>query len=366
MRILIATDAWHPQVNGVVTTYERLIQECTALGTEMAVLTPKDFRTVPCPGYPEIRLALPSHRRLERAVAATRPDHIHIATEGVIGWMTRSYCLRHGLPFTTSYHTKFPEYVSAWLAVPERWTYRLLARFHQPSAGIMVATASLGAELSQQGFSRLMAWTRGVDAERFRPRDVRLFGSAEPVFLYAGRVSREKNIEAFLDANLPGRKVVVGDGPHLVVLSRRYPDVLFTGAKSGEDLARHFASADVFVFPSRTDTFGLVLLEAMASGVPVAAFPVTGPIDVVADGRSGVLDWDLARAAEKALALDRAAVRAHALTYSWRRAAELFLENVRVARERASQRIASPERKPEAGPAGRVYKPKLPMEGWTS
>lgn len=335
MRILIATDAWHPQVNGVVRTYQRLAEEGPSVGMEIFFLTPDDFRSLACPGYSEIRLALPDRGRAERLIDEMTPDHIHIATEGVVGFMARSYCLARGQPFTTSYHTKFPEYVSAWLPLPQRWTYAYLLHFHRPSAGVMVATPSLARELAGRGFSRLMAWSRGVDAELFRPRGERLFGMREPVFLYAGRVSREKNIEAFLDARLQGRKVVVGDGPHLPHLQRRYPSVVFTGKKTGEELARHYASADVFVFPSLTDTFGLVLLEAMASGVPVAAFPVTGPIDVVANGRSGILDADLASAAMRALALDRTEVRRHALQFSWRRTAELFLVNVRESRARA-------------------------------
>ena len=341
MRILVATDAWHPQVNGVVQTYRRLQQEVAALGSELVFLTPDDFHRVTCPGYPEIQFAVPSRRRAAARIGALAPDFIHIATEGPVGWMARGYCLQSGRPFTTSYHTKFPEYAAAWLWIPKPWTYRLLSRFHAPSLGIMVATASLAEDLSQRGFGRLMSWSRGVDQDLFRPREDRIFGHDRPVFLYAGRVSREKNIEAFLDADLPGVKAVVGGGPHLDILRRRYPDVIFTGKKIGEDLARHYASADVFVFPSKTETFGLVLLEAMACGLPVAAYPVTGPIDIVAEGRSGVLDWDLAQAARRALELNKSNARAHALTFTWENAARLFLENIHQAHERAGKQ--SPE-----------------------
>ena len=331
MRILVATDAWHPQVNGVVRTYTELAEELPAHGAELVFITPEHFVSVPCPGYPEIRLALPSARRVERIIADAGADAIHIATEGPVGWMVRAHCLRRGLPFTTSYHTRFPEYAAALLKIPAPLAYAPLRRFHAPSTGVMVATPSLAKELSARGFSRLMPWSRGVDVKLFSPRALRIFGSVSPVFLYAGRVSKEKNIEAFLDADLPGLKVVVGDGPQLASLRRRYPGALFTGLKTGDELARHYASADVFVFPSRTDTFGLVLLEALACGLPVAAFPVTGPIDIIEEGQSGILDWDLAAAARKALALDRERARARALEFTWPHAARLFLANLNRA-----------------------------------
>jgi glycosyltransferase involved in cell wall biosynthesis len=331
MRILIATDAWRPQVNGVVHTYERLAEEARGLGAEISFLTPADFHSVPCPIYPGIRLAIPSKRRTRALIEAARPDLIHVATEGPVGLTARAYCLRNRRPFTTSYHTKFPEYVSALLSIPPSWCFALLRHFHNSGAGTMVATASLMNELRQKGFTRLVPWTRGVDTDLFRPRPVRLFGSDRPVFVYIGRVSKEKNIEAFLSADLPGLKVVVGGGPHLPALKRRFPDATFTGPKSAEELALHYASADVFVFPSRTDTFGLVLLEAMASGVPVAAYPVTGPRDVVTHGVSGILDEDLAKAATAALKLDRAKVREDAFRFSWSRTAEMFLHNIESA-----------------------------------
>ncbi len=330
MRILVATDAWSPQVNGVVRTYERLADEVAALGAELVFLTPAEFETLPCPTYPEIRLALPGYAYLVERINFVNPDAIHIATEGPIGWMARSYCARRGIPFTTSFHTRFPEYLSSRFRCPASWVWSVVRRFHNASAGTMVATPSLAAELETRGFTRVMPWTRGVDTDEFRPRDVRLFGDA-PVFLYAGRVAVEKNIEAFLALDLPGRKAVVGAGPLLAELEARYPDVLFTGKKLGEDLAQCFASADVFVFPSRTDTFGIVLLEAMASGLPVAAYPVTGPVDLVTPGVTGVLSEDLAAAARAALSLDRAIVREKALDYRWDGAARLFLANIETA-----------------------------------
>jgi glycosyltransferase involved in cell wall biosynthesis len=330
MRVLVATDAWHPQVNGVVRTYERLAQEAPGLGFEVSFLAPPLFRTLPCPTYPEIRLALVGPRAIARHIEELRPDFIHIATEGPIGFMTRRYCRKARHPFTTSYHTRFPEYVSARLPVPEDWCYALQRRFHNGAAGTFVATQSVTAELKARGFERLMLWSRGVDTELFRPRPVRLFG-AKHVFLYVGRIAVEKNIKAFLDLDLPGRKVLVGGGPQIAELARLYPDALFTGPKHGEELAQAYASADAFVFPSLTDTFGLVLLEALASGVPVAAYPASGPRDVLTDPRVGVLSSDLREASLRALDLDRNAARAHAVGYSWENSARQFLENMLIA-----------------------------------
>ena len=330
MRVLIATDAWQPQVNGVVRTYERLALEAPKLGFELSFLAPPLFRTLPCPTYPEIRLALASQRSIARHVEAIRPDFIHIATEGPIGLMTRRFCRKTRWPFTTSYHTRFPEYVAARLPVPEDWCYALQRRFHNGAAGTFVATPSVAADLAARGFERLMLWSRGVDTELFKPRKVRLFGEA-PVFLYVGRIAIEKNIKAFLDLDLPGRKVLVGGGPQASELARLYPHALFTGPREGEALAETYASADVFVFPSLTDTFGLVLLEALASGVPVAAYPVSGPKDVLTDPKAGVLSADLKGAALQALQLPREAARAHALRYSWENSARQFMENVLAA-----------------------------------
>lgn len=330
MRILVATDAWRPQVNGVVRTYERLADEVEPLGSSLAFLTPSDFPTIPCPTYPEIRLALPDQRSCTRQVDALTPDAIHIATEGPVGWMARAYCMRRRIPFTTSFHTRFPEYLSSRFSIPASWVYAIQRRFHNASAGIMVATRSLADDLASRGFKRLVPWTRGVDTTNFRPRSVRRFGD-DPVFLYVGRIAVEKNLDAFLKLDLPGRKVVVGDGPLLGTLKRRYPEATFTGDRQGEDLASCYSSADVFVFPSLTDTFGMVLLEAMASGLPIAAFPVTGPIDLVTPGVSGVLAEDLRVAALAALELDREGVRRRALDFSWEFAARMFLANVEAA-----------------------------------
>lgn len=331
MRILIATDAWRPQVNGVVRTYERLAEELSALEVQAIFLTPDKFYTLPCPTYPEIRLALPGFQRVASALDQAKPDAVHIATEGPIGWLTRRLCRRRGIPFTTSFHTRFPEYLSSRFGVPESWIYAAQRRFHNAGAGMMVASGSLARDLETRGFERIMPWTRGVDTELFRPRDVRLFGSDRSVYLYVGRVAVEKNISAFLELDLPGQKVVVGGGPMLETLRAQYPDVIFTGKRIGEDLANAYASADVFVFPSLTDTFGIVLIEAMAAGVPVAAYPVTGPIDNVVDGVTGALDRDLRAAVLRAGTLDRAHVRAQAVEYSWSRAARLFLSNIETA-----------------------------------
>jgi glycosyltransferase involved in cell wall biosynthesis len=327
MRILVATDAWHPQVNGVVRTYERLAQEAPKLGAELSFLTPSLFRALPCPTYPDIRLALITSRTIARHVEALRPDFIHIATEGPIGLTTRGYCRKTDRPFTTSYHTRFPEYVSARLPIPESWCYAFQRRFHNSGAGMFVATPSVEDDLKERGFKRMMRWSRGVDVELFKPRDVRLFGE-QTVFLYVGRIAVEKNIKAFLDLDLPGRKVLVGSGPQVAELERLYPDALFTGPKQGEDLAQAYASADVCVFPSLTDTFGLVLLEALASGVPVAAYRVSGPKDVLTDPACGALGSDLQAMAVQALELDRKAARAHALRYSWENSAREFIDNV--------------------------------------
>jgi glycosyltransferase involved in cell wall biosynthesis len=327
MRILVATDAWHPQVNGVVRTYERLAAEAPKLGAELSFLAPPALRTIPCPTYPEIRLALASARAVGAQIEAVRPDFIHVATEGPIGIMTRRYCRKRGRPFTTSYHTRFPDYVSARLPVSADWGYALQRRFHNASAGTFVAAQSVAADLAARGFAHLMPWSRGVDTRLFRPRKSRRFGD-KPVFLYVGRIAVEKNIEAFLGLDLPGRKVLVGDGPQAAKLRRLYPDALFTGQLGGEGLAQAYASADVLVFPSRTDTFGLVMLEALACGTPVAAFPVSGPKDVLTDPHAGILSEDLRQAALEALALDRKAARAHALSYSWRNAARQFIDNV--------------------------------------
>jgi glycosyltransferase involved in cell wall biosynthesis len=339
MRIFIATDAWKPQVNGVVRTYENLKRELEAMGNSVAIMSPLDFPTLPCPGYREIRLALARRTVIAEHLRRGDYDHVHIATEGPIGWATRAVCLRKKIRFTTSFHTRFPEYIEAYTGLPAWLSYAVQRRFHRPGLAMLVATPSLKDELAGRGFERLMLWPRGVDTSQFRPRP-RIAEQAsseeqEPTFLYVGRVSREKNVAAFLDLDLPGRKVVVGEGPLLPTLRKRYPDVIFRGAKSGDDLALEYASADVFVFPSRTDTFGLVLLEAMASGLAIAAYPVTGPIDVVTQGLTGCLNEDLRTAALGALSLDRSRIRAQSMRHDWSRVADIFLSNIYEARKAA-------------------------------
>jgi glycosyltransferase involved in cell wall biosynthesis len=354
MRVLVATDAWHPQVNGVVRSLEALVREAPAHGAHIEILSHHGFRTMAMPGYAEIRLALAPLIRpstIERRIRAIDPDYIHIATEGPIGRATRLYCLNHGRAFTTSYHTKFPEYVSARVPVPEGVTYWFLKQFHNAGAGVMVATASLEADLKQRGFQNIMRWGRGVDAHLFRPRDTRVLDLPRPIFLYVGRVAVEKNIPAFLELDLPGSKVVVGDGPNLDEYRQRFPGVAFLGKKEGEALAQIFADADVFVFPSLTDTFGIVLLEAMACGTPVAAFPVTGPKDVVQDGVTGVLSDDLRKACLAALRIPRENCRSFALQHSWSAAARQFLDNVRDANvvRRRRRRLPFRRKRQDAG-----------------
>lgn len=330
MHILLITDAWLPQVNGVVRTWGRVRAECEKLDHRFSVIEPGQFRTAPLPTYPEIRMALFPARRVRRMLDEARPDAIHIATEGPLGLAARRHCLRRGWPFTTSYHTRFPEYLSARFPVPLSFGYRLVRWFHRPSSAVLVATPTVRAELADKGFRRLADWTRGVDTSLFRPDGPMAFDGDGPLFLYAGRVAVEKNLRAFLDLDLPGRKAVVGGGPQLDELTRRYPGVIFAGPKFGEDLAAWYRSADVFVFPSRTDTFGLVLLEALASGVPVAAFPVPGPLDVIGRDGPGVLDEDLRRAVLDAMSIDPGDCRRHAMRFSWERTAAIFLENLAV------------------------------------
>jgi glycosyltransferase involved in cell wall biosynthesis len=356
MRILIATDAWKPQVNGVVRTYENLRRELEASGNTVTIISPSNFLTLPCPGYREIRLALPRMSVISRHVRSGGYDHIHIATEGPIGWATRSICLRRGIRFTTSFHTRFPEYIEAYTGIPAWISYVVQRQFHRPALAVLVATPSLKEDLVRRGFERLMLWSRGVDTRQFRPRIAIADKRGEPTFLYVGRVSREKNIEAFLDLDLPGRKVVVGDGPLLPTLRKRYPHIDFKGAKAGEELAGEYAAADVFVFPSRTDTFGLVLLEAMASGLPVAAYPVTGPIDVITDGVTGVLSEDLRAAALAALSLDRTRVRTEAMRHDWSRVADIFLNNIYESRRAAGfgkRAVKSNDKSPQMKPSAR-------------
>jgi glycosyltransferase involved in cell wall biosynthesis len=329
MRVLVATDAWRPQVNGVVRTLNSLARAAAKLGVTIAFLSPEGFPSFPVPTYPGLRLALPSRRRIAERIAAARPDAIHIATEGPIGFAVRAYCRRHDRPFTTSYTTRFPEYISARLPIPQDWIYATLRWFHSAATVTMVATPSLTAELSGRGFANLGRWTRGVDTDLFRPERAIDLGLPRPIFMTVGRVAVEKNLEAFLSLDLPGTKVIVGTGPQEAELKRKFPDAKFLGMLDNGILAAHLAGADVFVFPSLTDTFGIVQLEALASGVPVAAFPVTGPKDVVADHPVGVLHEDLAAACMGALSLSREACRAFALDYSWENSARQFISHAR-------------------------------------
>ncbi|NGN43368.1 glycosyltransferase family 1 protein [Mesorhizobium sp. CGMCC 1.15528] len=342
MRILIVTDAWHPQINGVVRTLERVCEGLRARGCTVEMLTPQGFSTIPLPSYADIRLALATPGQIARRIEQARPDHIHIATEGPLGILARRYCVKRDLSFTTSYHTRFPEYLSARAPIPESWSYAWLRRFHNAGSGTLVATPSLAGELAGRGFTNVRPWTRGVDTTMFRPDRRRKTARPGPVFLSVGRVAVEKNLPAFLDLDLPGSKVVVGDGPALERFREVYPDVTFLGVKTGDELADIYASADVFVFPSRTDTFGIVLLEALASGVPVAAFPVTGPRDVLADGVGGVLSEDLRQASLAALDVSRTDARAKAMQYSWSACADLFLQYARAA-HREEPRLALPQ-----------------------
>lgn len=328
MRIAIVTDAWQPQVNGVVTTLSRTREGLEAKGHDVTVVNPAAYRTIPCPSYPEIRLALWPGRGVRRTLHETRPDAIHIATEGPLGTAARRYCLARDLKFTTSYHTQFPQYLRKRLPVPEALSYSYLRRFHGRAERTLVPTEQMRRELVEHGFDSVVIWSRGVDTNLFRPMDRGFLDLPRPIAVYAGRVAVEKNLEALLAADLPGSKLIVGDGPDLEKLRRRYPDAHFVGYKFGEDLAQHLSAADVFVFPSRTDTFGLVMLEAIACGTPVAAYPVTGPIDVVSEGVTGSLDEDLAAAVDRALQLSREDCRRAALDRTWDRAVAQFMSHL--------------------------------------
>jgi glycosyltransferase involved in cell wall biosynthesis len=328
MRVLIATDAWHPQINGVVRTLKSLAESARRLGVAIEFLTPEGFPSLPVPTYPELRCALPNPREIARRVEQASPDAIHIATEGPVGYMVRRYCRKRGWPFTTSYTTRFPEYISARVPIPQSWTYALLRRFHCAAAVTMVSTASLMAELSRRGFKNLGMWTRGVDTELFKPEQAIELDFPRPIFLSVGRIAVEKNLEAFLSLDLPGSKLVIGQGPSEAALRRRFPDAKFLGMLEGRTLAGYLAAADAFVFPSRTDTFGVVQLEALACGVPIAAYPVTGPKDVVGDNPIGVLHDDLRQACMGALGISRKACRAFALTRSWETSARQFLGHI--------------------------------------
>jgi glycosyltransferase involved in cell wall biosynthesis len=328
VRIVIVTDAWLPQVNGVVTTLRNTVRELISGGHEVVPITPESFRTVPCPTYPDIRLALGAGASVTRTIDSFRPDAVHVATEGPLGLAARAYCIRSGIPFSTAFHTQFPEYIHARCRLPVSIGYRFMRWFHNAGAAVMVATPAIQRRLEHYGIRNVVRWSRGVDNSVFHPAPhAKLWG--RPIFLYVGRLAVEKNVEAFLRLDLPGTKWVVGDGPARAGLQSAFPAAVFHGARTGADLAHCYQQADVFVFPSRTDTFGLVLIEAMACGTPVAAYPVPGPQDVILGHSAGVLDEDLQSAALRALGLNREGVARYGLAYSWPAATRQFLANLR-------------------------------------
>lgn len=325
MRIAIVTDAWPPQRNGVVRVLACLCEQLERLGHQLLVIEPGRFRTIPCPSYPEIKLSLFAGAELGKALNTFAPDAIHLATEGPLGWAARRWCLNRRLPFTTAYHTKFPHYVRARTGVPLSWPYALIRRFHAPSTAVLCPSPSVRRELAEWGFANAVEWSHGVDAVTFHPQAKDFVDLPRPLFLYVGRVAVEKNLPAFLSLDLPGSKMVVGDGPARAGLMKRFPRVHWRIANGDAELSRYFAAGDCFVFPSKTDTFGLVMLEALASGVPVAAFPVSGPQDVIGDAPVGVLNHDLRTAALAALNIPASQCRDHACRFSWERVTAEFL-----------------------------------------
>jgi glycosyltransferase involved in cell wall biosynthesis len=344
MRILIATDAWRPQVNGVVHSLEQMSAAARLQGADCEFLTPQGFASLPLPTYPDIRLAIAGSRAAGRRIEEVAPDHIHIATEGPIGLAARRYCRVNGRPFTTSYHTRFPEYIRARWPVPLGVPYSFLRWFHGPAAAVMAPTPTMRDELTRRGFERVEVWSRGVDHCLFHPRETKALDLPRPIFLYVGRIAVEKNLAALLSLDLPGSIAIVGDGPARLAMQRLYPAVHFLGPSIGEALAAIYASADVFVFPSRTDTFGIVLIEALASGLPVAAYPVAGPLDVIGDSGAGALSEDLRAACLAALDIPRERARAHSLQFTWAESARQFLANIEASRgwRRPAPRAAAP------------------------
>jgi glycosyltransferase involved in cell wall biosynthesis len=353
MRLAIATDAWFPQVNGVVRTLSATVCELDRRGIEVELITPERFLTVPMPGYSSIRLAMAPRFGVRRMLDAYQPEVVHISTEGPIGWSARGWCLSRGVPFTSAFHTRFPEYAAVRTGISAERFWPIMQRFHAPSRAVMVATERLSKELAERGITQTRPWSRGIDHWLFRPTGERHPNFADlprPIMLNVGRVAPEKNLEAFLDAGVAGTKVVVGNGPSLEELRQRYPDALFLGALAGEELAAAYRSADCFVFPSLTDTFGMVLIEALASGLPVAAFPVAGPLDIVGHNGRGphddmpftaaAIEHDLSLAIEKALRLDRAAASAFGARFTWERATDQFVEAIRGAKCQSDARRA--------------------------
>lgn len=346
MKITIASDAWEPQTNGVVTTLKATIETLGRMGHEVRVISPEGLASVPAPSYPEIRLAIAPGFHIARQVKSFRPHAIHIATEGPIGMAMRRYCRRHRLPFTTSYHTRYPEYLNARWPIPIGVTYAWLRRFHGAAARTFVSSNSLRSQLSSKGFGHLHQWRRGVNLELFRPLPdklpAELAGLPRPIMAYMGRVAIEKNIDAFLRLGLPGTQLVIGNGPARAALSARYPKALFVGYRFGDELAAMLSAADVFVFPSLTDTFGLAMIEALACGVPVAAFPVPGPIDVIEPGVTGVLNEDLAAAIRSALLLNRQVCAERAKAFTWEAASEQFLDGLEPIPAGARAALSAP------------------------
>jgi len=354
MHILVATDAWHPQVCGVVRTLESLAKTVESLGSTVTFVTPDGFASMQVPTYPGLRCALPRPRDVAARIEQARPDAIHIATEGPIGLMVRRYCLKNNLPFTTSLTTRFPEYIAARAPFPVAWGYAVMRRFHDPATVTMVSTTSLMSELAARGFGRLKIWSRGVDTELFHPDRAIDLGLPRPIFMSVGRIAPEKNLESFLSLDLPGTNVVIGEGPQESQLRARFPEAKFLGSLFGERLAAHVAAADVFVFPSKTDTFGIVQLEALACGVPIAAYPVTGPQDVIGNAPVGALDNDLERACRDALHLPRHACRQHAQKFSWQASATQFLSHASCVTTDAFRKKS----------AMRVPEARMPWDRW--
>ncbi len=328
MRIVLVSDAWLPQLNGVVRALSTTRQRLVDRGHEVEVIGPDRFRNVPCPTYPEIRLALCSRSAVGRLIEASAPDAVHIATEGPLGLAARSWLRKAKLPFTTSFHTMFPQYLNFRFGLPEAWTFAGMRWFHNAGAATMYSTPTLRALLEANGFARLKRWVRGVDTELFRPLPPAALELPRPIQLYVGRLAVEKTLEEFLELDTPGTKVLVGEGPQRAELEKRFPEAVFLGAKFGDELVAHYCAADVFVFPSRTDTLGLVMLEAMACGIPVAGFPVQGPADVVADSGAGVLHEDLGAAIESAIGIDPKLCRRRALAHSWDQSVVEFEANL--------------------------------------
>jgi glycosyltransferase involved in cell wall biosynthesis len=335
MKILIVTEAWNPQINGVVRTLKMTSRELTKLGHTVELLTPQGFRSIPCPTYPEIRLSITTPREVARQIDAFGPDCLHIATEGPLGWMARAVALRRNWPFTTAYHSRFPEYIHARTRFPLSWSYPVLRRFHNAGRGTLVPTPAIVADLKQRGFTQAKLWSRGVDLAAFSAEGERLPRGEGPIFLYVGRLAIEKNIEAFLSLDLPGEKWVAGEGPAEARLKARFPDARWLGVLDGPSLATLYRTADVMVFPSLTDTFGLVILESLACGTPVAAYPVAGPIDVIGKSNAGVMHDDLRTACMEALKVSRTAARQHAETFSWTAASLQFLSALQPINQQA-------------------------------